>query len=149
MSVPSCPRRRFLQVVAQGGVLAGASSIGLGCSGGLSGNYAAGNVSALPVDTLQAISGASLAIGRDSGGVYAMTLICTHASCDMATQGSVSFEGVDCSCHGSRFDANGNVLRGPASSPLEHYEVTIDSAGAITIDASVTVAETTRTAVPA
>jgi hypothetical protein len=33
--------------------------------------------------------------------------------------------------------------------PLVHYEVTVDATGAITIDTSVTVAETTRTAGPA
>jgi len=149
MSSPLSPRRRFLQVVAQGGALAGAACLGVGCGTGLSGTYAAGNVSAVAVDTLQAISAGPLAIGRDAGGLYAMTLICTHAGCDMASQGSVSFQGVSCNCHGSQFDANGNRLAGPAQSPLEHYEVTIDTAGAITINADVSVVETTRTAVPA
>jgi nitrite reductase/ring-hydroxylating ferredoxin subunit len=150
MSNPLCPRRRFLAVVAQGGALCGAASLGLGCGGlSLSGTYPAGNVSQLPVDTLQAVTGEPLAIGRDSGGVYAMTLVCTHDGCDIATDGTVSFQGVTCSCHGSRFDANGNVLQGPAQSPLQHYQVAIDASGAITVDASVSVVETTRTAVPA
>jgi cytochrome b6-f complex iron-sulfur subunit len=150
MSSSSCTRRRFLSVVAHGGALAGAAALGAGCGvGNPTGSYAAGNVSALQVGTLQAISAGPLALGRDAEGVYAMTLICTHAGCDMASDGSVSASGVICDCHGSRFDANGNPLSGPAQSPLEHYEVTIDGTGAITIDADVTVGETTRTAVPA
>jgi Rieske Fe-S protein len=147
MSSPPCHRRRFLAVVARGGVLAGAASLGVGCGSSLSGTYPAGTVSQLQVGELLAISGAPLAIGRDSGGVYAMTLICTHAGCDMASQGAVSSQGVACYCHGSQFDVNGNAISGPARSSLEHYEVTVDAAGALTINADVTVAETTRTAV--
>jgi cytochrome b6-f complex iron-sulfur subunit len=142
-----CPRRRFLEVLAQGGAVAGAACLGVGCSGGPSGPIAAGNVSAVAEGTLSAVSGESVAIGRDAQGLYAMTLICTHEGCDMSTEGSVSEQGVDCFCHGSRFDANGNVLNGPAQSPLQHFAVTVDSAGAITIDASTFVVETTRTAV--
>ncbi len=39
---------------------------------------------------------------------------------------------------------NGAVVQGPASSPLEHFQVTIDATGAITIDASKTVAASVR-----
>jgi cytochrome b6-f complex iron-sulfur subunit len=139
-------RRRFLQVLARGGALAGAASLGIGCGGGLSGTYAGGNVKDLPVGTLTALSGEPLAVGRDAQGVYAMSLICTHAGCDMASPGSVSSE-VVCPCHGSRFDANGNVLQGPAQTALEHFEVTIDTAGAISIDADVPVDAGARAAV--
>ncbi len=149
MSSPLCPRRRFLQVVAQGGAVAGATALGVGCGSGLSGTYAAGDVSTLQVGSLQAISAGPLAIGRDADGVYAMTLICTHAGCDMATQGQVSSQGVSCFCHGSQYDVDGNRLSGPAQSPLQHYAVAIDTAGAMTIDADTPVAEATRTAVPA
>jgi Rieske Fe-S protein len=147
MSCQASPRRRFLQVLAQGGALVGAASLGVGCGGGPSGPYDAGNVSALAVGTLQAISTGPIAIGRDASGVWAMTLICTHAGCDMATRGSVSDSGVSCGCHGSVFDTQGNPVGGPAQSPLEHFEVTISATGAITVNADVTVAETVRAAV--
>ena len=149
MSSPPCPRRRFLEVVAQGGVLAGAACLGVGCGISLSGTYAAGNVSQIQVGSLQAISSGPLAIGRDAMGVYAMTLICTHQGCDMATDGTVTSQGVSCNCHGSQFDVNGNRLAGPAQLPLDHYPVTIDSTGAMTINTDAPVVETTRTAVPA
>ncbi len=147
MSSQVCHRRRFLQVVAGGSVLAGAASLGVGCGGALSGTYDGGNVSSVPVGSLTALSSAPLAVGRDAQGVYAMSLVCTHAGCEMNGQGSVSPQGIACFCHGSQFDANGNVLRGPASSPLQHYQVTIDTAGAISIDADVSVDEATRTPV--
>jgi hypothetical protein len=40
---------------------------------------------------------------------------------------------------------NGDVVSGPAQSPLEHFQVTIDAAGAISIDADVTVDASVRT----
>jgi cytochrome b6-f complex iron-sulfur subunit len=135
---PMQSRRFFLRVIAAGGASAGVCSLGFGCSSPpsatLDAPVDAGNVSALPVGTLRAVTGESVAIGRDTGGVYALSTICTHAGCDIATSGTISSSGLDCGCHGSRFDANGAVLNGPATTPLPHFEVTIDTSGDITIE---------------
>lgn len=144
MSGNPCRRRRFLEVVAHGGVLAGAAGLGLGCgSTSLSGSYVGGNVSAVAVGQLVAVSSGPLAVGRDAGGLWAMTLVCPHAGCDS----SIVSSGVICACHGSQFDVQGNRLAGPARSGLQHFEVTVDASGEITINADVAVAETVRTAV--
>jgi Rieske Fe-S protein len=141
-------RRVFLKVLAQGGALVSAVSAGIGCgNGGPTGMIPAGNVKDLPMSTLQAVPSEALAIGRDERGVYAMTLICTHEGCDMANQGQVSADGIVCTCHGSRFDADGNVLSGPARSSLEHFTVILGAAGDITVNADVTVDAATRVAV--
>jgi len=46
----------------------------------------------------------------------ALSTVCTHQGCDtdVVENGTI----VSCSCHGSRFDKNGNVLNGPADQPL-------------------------------
>jgi len=75
--------------------------------------------------------------------LYAMTLVCTHAGCEA----SVSSQEVVCPCHGSIYDANGNVLRGPAPSPLEHYAVSEDGSGNLTIHTATVVDPSTRLAV--
>jgi cytochrome b6-f complex iron-sulfur subunit len=108
------------------------------------GPVSAGNVSSLKVDTLQVLS-SNVVIARDSQGVYAMSAVCTHAGClvEDSSSGAIS-QGVSCPCHGSLFDGNGGVTRGPARSPLEHYKVTIATDGSITVDGSAPVSADVR-----
>jgi Rieske Fe-S protein len=65
----------------------------------------------------------------------------------MESSGQVSASQIFCSCHGSAFDGNGALVQGPANSPLDHFAVTIDAAGAITIDADTVVDPSDRTPV--
>ncbi|MQM28756.1 FAD-dependent oxidoreductase [Glycomyces albidus] len=52
----------------------------------------------------------------DDGAVHTRSAACTHMGC------VVGFNDAErtweCPCHGSRFDVNGDVLQGPATSPL-------------------------------
>jgi Rieske Fe-S protein len=64
------------------------------------------------------LHGEAVAGYRDDNGVlHAVSATCTHLGC------RVSFNSAerswDCPCHGSRFDADGNVLQGPAVHRLE------------------------------
>jgi Rieske Fe-S protein len=104
----------------------------------------AGNIANLPSGTLRAISGQGAAIGRDSNGVYGMSLVCTHEGCDISVDGSVSAGSVQCFCHGSVFDSGGTPLRGPARSGLPHLVVTMDGQGNLTIHGDETCAANTR-----
>lgn len=64
------------------------------------------------------VGGESLAVYRDQGGrVYACSATCTHLGCTVAWNRAE--RSWDCPCHGSRFDAFGDVLNGPAVEPLE------------------------------
>jgi cytochrome b6-f complex iron-sulfur subunit len=129
------PNRRQL---LQGAVAAACATCAAAClpgSGGSTGGIiAAGNASDLAVGDLVAVPGESLAIGLDDNGLYSLSTLCTHALCDMAQYGSVSGNGLFCSCHGSQFDANGAVTRGPARTDLPHYAVSVDADGVIQID---------------
>ena len=77
-----------------------------------------------------------------------MTSTCTHEGCDMIRDGTVDAEGVYCSCHGSRFDANGSALSGPADAPLTHFAVDIDGSGDMVVHGGSRVSSGTRTLVP-
>ncbi len=139
-------RRRFLQVVSVTPVVlhcSGPSDVGPVSVGKIS----AGNVAALPVGTLSGIGSQPVCIGRDDAGIYAMTLTCPHEGCDMAREGSVTNSAVYCACHGSLFDAHGKVTRGPAHSNLQHFEVTVDAQGELTVDTDSYVDASTRLAV--
>jgi Rieske Fe-S protein len=51
--------------------------------------------------------------------IKCFSALCTHAGCPISfIQTSNKF---NCSCHGSQFDTNGNVLMGPASDPLNTF----------------------------
>lgn len=89
----------------------------------------------------------SVAVFRDDGGLYAMTLVCTHEQCDMRTYGKVTAETLTCNCHGSVFDPGGNVKTGPAEKPLDHYLVEVEKDGEIFVNADKTVPAETRVAV--
>jgi Rieske Fe-S protein len=96
-----------------------------------------------PVGTVKPIGGVPVILGRDAGGLYAMTAICTHAGCDMTQDGSIGAI-ITCDCHGSRFDANGTVRTGPARTPLDHYRVDLATDGTITVQAGQIVAADVR-----
>lgn len=48
----------------------------------------------------------------------AMQLICTHQGCGVTISTNTQ---LDCPCHLSQFDGDGNVTRGPADRPLPRY----------------------------
>ena len=65
--------------------------------------------------------GANVAAYRDDDGTTTLrSAICTHMGCVVAWNGTERTW--DCPCHGSRFTPTGDVLSGPAESPLEPVE---------------------------
>jgi Rieske Fe-S protein len=109
--------------------------------------YPAGVVADVSIGSLRFVSGAPIVLGRDIGGLYAMTSICTHANCRMDEKGAIEGTSLYCACHGARFDAVGAVTKGPARRALEHYLVTIAVDDTITVDTGTVVAASTRSVV--
>lgn len=56
------------------------------------------------------------------GTLGALSAKCTHAGCIVKWQAQDK-ETLLCPCHGSRFDSKGQVLKGPAKTPLAAYKV--------------------------
>ncbi len=69
--------------------------------------------------------GYNIVVYRKSTGNYeAHSMGCTHSGCQVDNPvGST----MSCQCHGSQFDLEGHVLRGPASSPLLAFPTTFDA----------------------
>lgn len=55
----------------------------------------------------------------------AFNMTCTHQGC---LTDIVNGQRFDCPCHGSQFDANGNVIRTPAQQPLTKFATSYDAA---------------------
>ena len=58
-------------------------------------------------------------LALDGGGFAALSSICTHRGCTVDLGGS----GLSCPCHGSQYDREGRVTRGPAARALTRYPV--------------------------
>ncbi len=63
--------------------------------------------------------GRSVAIYKEAGGVFAISTVCTHLGCIV----KASEKGFDCPCHGSKFNKDGSVVKGPAPKSLAWLEV--------------------------
>ncbi len=66
---------------------------------------------------------------RTPSGFTALSLVCTHLGCTVESKP----EGFTCPCHGSRFDSQGKVIRGPAQKPLNSLRTGITSDGKLHI----------------
>jgi nitrite reductase/ring-hydroxylating ferredoxin subunit len=76
-------------------------------------------------------------IGRDAGGLWALSAICTHDLCNMDTgNGTITATSITCTCHGSIFHFDGKVQKGPASKALVAYELVVCPDGNVYVDKS-------------
>jgi Rieske Fe-S protein len=62
-------------------------------------------------------------VTQPSAGVFkGFSTTCTHAGC---TLNKIADGTIDCPCHGSKFNLDGTVAKGPAQKPLEAKNVTV------------------------
>lgn len=95
----------------------------------VSGTLSGSTITVTVTGTALATTG-TLALVRTSGGdvlaartgastFTALSAGCTHQACEITGYSGQIFV---CPCHGSRFDANGQVVNGPAVSPLRQFQ---------------------------
>ncbi|WP_375424302.1 Rieske (2Fe-2S) protein [uncultured Friedmanniella sp.] len=129
-------------VLARAGLAAAALGTLAACggnsssSGGSSGSGSAAGVSAatseIPVGGGKIFADAKTVVTQPTAGQYkAFSSICTHAGCPVAEVTTT----INCNCHGSKFAlADGAVVDGPASKPLEAKTATV-SGSTVTVPA--------------
>ncbi len=60
----------------------------------------------------------------DNGKVYTLSPNCVHMGCLVSW--NAAERTWDCTCHGSRYNFNGEVIHGPATGDLPEEELTSD-----------------------
>ena len=139
-------RREFLKqtgIALGAATLAGSlSEILASCSSSTSPNVTHGtttvNISALTsdgqflVDSTVSPDGTPILVIRQNATTYtALSMLCTHQGCQV---NSPSGGTISCPCHGSKYNLQGDVITGPAPSPLKSYSVVLNAtAGTITV----------------
>ena len=74
--------------------------------------------------TVVKFQGQDICLVNLGGKIAAFSATCTHRGCDLGENGEIDGDEIECACHGSRFDlATGAVTSGPATQPLQRYEV--------------------------
>lgn len=79
--------------------------------------------------------GRSVAIYRKGSRLSAISLVCTHLGCIVKP----APEGFECPCHGSKFAADGSLLRGPAPKGLPWFSVHAAGEGIVIVDQGIVV----------
>lgn len=82
-----------------------------------------------PVGSRTVIPDVPALLIRDPDGIRAISLICTHLGCTLEYQA----DNFSCPCHGSRFDREGQVVKGPAVEPLQTLAVERNADGGLVI----------------
>ena len=80
-------------------------------------------------------------IGHDVEGLYALDAVCTHLGCLVEQEEGGRFF---CPCHGSYFDAAGQVQNGPATKPLRYLQIWVEQDGQLMVDRDQPVGPATR-----
>jgi cytochrome b6-f complex iron-sulfur subunit len=120
-------RRDFLKLTSQG-LLAASGLLGLGMLARFLGyqtdpppptEFDLGLATGYPVDSRTLIPDVPALLIHAEAGFSALSLACTHLGCTLEQKA----DGFACPCHGSRFDADGKILHGPATKELAALHV--------------------------
>ena len=84
-----------------------------------------GPAAAFPAGSRRVISDAGAVVFNTPGGFTALSLVCPHLGCTVRPEAA----GFECPCHGSQFDEQGALLRGPAEGGLRSLTLETDERG--------------------
>lgn len=138
MNAQQAQRRSFLKSLSLGSLGLALAGMALGVWKSLtpkafrepSSKVKVGYLDDYPLGTFRKLADRNLFVFRREQGIAAISAVCTHLGCIVELREDVFV----CPCHGSYFDARGNVLAGPAPAPLPWYEVSFAPDGKLVVD---------------
>jgi Rieske Fe-S protein len=92
--------------------------------------FSIGLASNFPDGAVQNIQDQKVSIIRHGNNIGAISEVCQHLGCTVAA----SSTGYDCPCHGSKYDAMGNVTHGPALIGLFWFAISQLPSGELQVD---------------
>jgi Rieske Fe-S protein len=92
--------------------------------------FTIGNPDLFPPGSVTFLEDRRVFLFNGSDGFYAVSSVCTHLGCNVKRVAT----GFECPCHGSRFDANGRVVRGPAPRALAWFSLGLSPRGELIVD---------------
>lgn len=92
--------------------------------------FTIGSPDHFPTGSVTFLEDRRLFLFNGAEGFYAVSSVCTHLGCNVKRTAT----GFECPCHGSRFDENGRVVRGPAPSPLAWFSLSLSPRGELIVD---------------
>jgi Rieske Fe-S protein len=94
---------------------------------GTPGGAALATTADVPVGSGLIVDGVVLT--QPSAGVFkGFSTVCTHAGCSVS---KIADGTIDCPCHGSKFNLDGTVAKGPASRPLQSKDIVIQGSSIV------------------
>ena len=135
---PAISRRRVLTLTSAFGLLGAGLVAGLSnllflrprVTYGEPSRFKVGRPESFPLGTRLPLTRQRVTLVRTEAGMAAVSNTCTHLGCVVGTTDI----GFDCPCHGSRFDADGDVLGGPAPRSLPWFRLRLSPNGEVEVD---------------
>jgi Rieske Fe-S protein len=117
------------RTVVAGGAALGAGFLLAGCAAAPTATPAPspgtvlGATSAVPVGGGAIFAAQKVVVTQPTAGTFVgLSAVCPHQGCVVA---KVEGGSIDCACHGSKFQLDGTVTKGPATKPLSPVAVTV------------------------
>lgn len=70
------------------------------------------------------IQDTNVAVYNNDGELIVLQNVCTHRKCQ--TDWNQNEQTWDCPCHGSKYNSDGSLLRGPAKNPLSRLDYAVE-----------------------
>ena len=94
-----------------------------------------GHIDDYPLNEFSFIPAKKIYVYRTRQLIRIVSAVCTHLGCTV----NKTDQGFQCPCHGSHFDKTGNSCSGPASRPLDRFQIQVNEKGLMTVNLKQTV----------